>query len=59
MDKAKGDNEVVKLLIMICSYCCQFDLLNDEYMSIVGALKTYSSFSRSRTSLTGTYMRTL
>ena len=35
---------MVKLLIMIHSYCCQFDLLNDEYMSIVGAMKNLFSF---------------
>ena len=38
-DAAKKDNNVVDLLIMIRGYCCQFDSLNDEYMSIVGALK--------------------
>jgi hypothetical protein len=37
--KAREDNDVVNLLIMIRSYCCQFDSLNDEYISIVGALK--------------------
>jgi hypothetical protein len=42
--KAKEDNNVVKLLIMIRSYCCQFDSLNDEYMSIVGALKNLFFF---------------
>jgi hypothetical protein len=34
-DKAKADNNVVKLLIMIRGYCCQFDTLNNEYMLIV------------------------
>ena len=29
---------------MIRSYCCQFDLLNDEYMSIIGALKNLFFF---------------
>ena len=57
--KAREDNDVVKLLIMIRSYCCQFDSLNDEYMSIVGALKTFSFFSKSRSSLTRISMKTL
>ena len=43
-NKEKEDNNVVKLLIMIRSYCCQFDLLKDEYMSIVGALKNLFFF---------------
>ncbi len=35
----KNKNDVVSLLSMIREYCCQFDTLNDEYMSIVGAIK--------------------
>jgi hypothetical protein len=35
----KNKNDVVSLLSMIRGYCCQFDTLNDEYMSIVGAIK--------------------
>jgi hypothetical protein len=35
----KNKNDVVSLISMIRSYCCQFDTLNDEYMSIVGAIK--------------------
>jgi hypothetical protein len=35
----KKTNDVVSLLSMIQGYCCQFDTLNDEYMSIVGAIK--------------------
>ena len=38
-EKCKSGNDVGALLIMICSYCCQFDTLNDEYVSIVGAIK--------------------
>jgi hypothetical protein len=37
-DASKRDNNV-EALLMIRSYCCQFDTLNDEYMSIVGAIK--------------------
>jgi hypothetical protein len=29
---------------MIQGYCCQFDSLNDEYMSIVGAVKNLLYF---------------
>ncbi len=43
-DKSKGDNNMVQLLVMICSYCCRFDVLNDKYMSIVGALKNLLYF---------------
>ncbi len=38
-DASKKDNDVVALHMMIRSYCCQFDTLNDEYMPIVGAIK--------------------
>ena len=38
-DKAKADNNVVKLLFMIRGYCSQFDTLNNKYMSIVKSLK--------------------
>ncbi len=38
-EAAKRSNNVVDLLIMIRGYCCQFDSLNGEYMSIVGAIK--------------------
>ena len=34
----KNKNDVVSLLSMIRGYCCQFDTLNDEYMSIVGKI---------------------
>ena len=37
-DSAKADNNVVKLLIMIRRYFCQFDTLTDEYMLIVKSL---------------------
>lgn len=43
-DKAKGDNDVIKLLTMIRGYCCQFDALNDEYMGIVKSLKNLFFF---------------
>jgi hypothetical protein len=36
-DGAKSTNDVTKLLTMIRGYCCQFDLLSDEYMAIVAA----------------------
>ena len=44
-DNAKApDSNVVKLLIMIRGYCCQFDTLNDEYMLIVKSLKNLFYF---------------
>ena len=33
-DNVKADKDVVKLLTMIRGYCCQFDTLNNKYMSI-------------------------
>jgi hypothetical protein len=33
-DKAKAGNGVIKLLTIIRGYCCQFDTLNNKYMSI-------------------------
>jgi hypothetical protein len=46
-DTSKKDNDVMALLMMIRSYCCQFDTFNDEYMSIVGQSRTYyTSFRR-------------
>ena len=38
-DGAKSTNNVAKPLTMICGYCCQFDLLSNEYMAIVAAIK--------------------
>jgi len=38
-DNAKSSNDIIKLLTVIRGYCCQFDTLNDEYMSIVKSLK--------------------
>ena len=38
-DGAKNTNDVAKLLTMIRGYCCQFDLLSDEYTGIVVAIK--------------------
>ncbi len=38
---AKNGNNVAKLLMMIHGYCCQFDLLSNEYMAIVAAIKNY------------------
>ena len=43
-DSAKADNDVVKLLIMIRGYCCQFGTLDDEYMSTVKFLKNLVYF---------------
>ena len=40
----KNTNDTVLLLSMIQGYCCQFDSLNDEYMSIVGAVKNLLYF---------------
>ena len=38
-DEAKSGNDMIKLLTIIRGYCCQFDTLNDENMSIVKSLK--------------------
>jgi len=43
-DNAKSSNDIIKLLTMIRGYCCQFDTLNDEYMSIVKSLKNLFFF---------------
>ena len=49
-DGAKNTNNVAKLLTMIRWYCCQFDLLSDEYMAIVAAIKNlFYFFPESRT----------
>ncbi len=47
-DAIKKGNDVVALLIMIRSYCCQFDTLNDEYMLIAGAIKNLLQFFQKR-----------
>jgi hypothetical protein len=43
-DTAKSGNNVAKLLTMIRGYCCQFNLLSDEYMAIVAAIKNLFYF---------------
>jgi len=43
-DSAKSSNDIIKLLTIIRGYCCQFDTLNDEYMSIVKSLKNLFYF---------------
>jgi hypothetical protein len=43
-DKAKAGNDMIKLLTIIRGYCCQFDTLNDEFMSIVKSLKNLFYF---------------
>jgi hypothetical protein len=43
-DKEKAGNNVIKLLTIIRGYCCQFDTLNDEYMSIVKSLRNFFYF---------------
>ncbi len=43
-DTAKSGTDVAKLLTMIRGYCCQFDLLSDEYMVIVAAIKNLFYF---------------
>ncbi len=47
-DGAKSTNDVAKLLTMIRGYCCQFDLLSDEYMAIVAAIKNLFYFCPKR-----------
>jgi len=50
-DGAKSTNDVANLLSMIHGYCCQFDLLSDEYMAIVVAIKNlFYFFQRSEQS---------
>ncbi len=41
---AKSGNNVAKLSTMIRGYCCQFNLLSDEYMAIVAAIMNLSYF---------------
>jgi hypothetical protein len=43
-DTAKSGNDVANLLTMIHGYCCQFNLLSDEYMAIVAAIKNLFYF---------------
>ncbi len=43
-DNAKCTNDVAKLLITIRGYCCQFDLLSNEYMAIIAAIKNLFYF---------------
>ncbi len=43
-DTAKSGNNVAKLLTMIRGYCCQFNLLSNEYMAIVVAIKNLFYF---------------
>ncbi len=38
-DTAKSGNNMAKLLTMIRGYCCQFDLLSNEYIAIVAFIK--------------------
>jgi hypothetical protein len=55
-DRAKAGNNMIKLLTIIRGYCCQFDTLNYEYMSIVKSMKNFSiSFRKqSRQTLSST-----
>ena len=43
-DRAKASNNVIRLLTMISGYCCQFDILNYEYMSIAKPWKNLLYF---------------
>jgi hypothetical protein len=40
----KSGNNVAKLLMMICGYCCQFNLLSNKYIAIVAAIKNLFNF---------------
>ncbi len=51
----KNTNDVMSLLSMIRGYCCQFDTLNDEYMSIVGAIKNLLYFFQKPTQSNSDY----
>ncbi len=48
-DGCKKTNDVVLLLSMMQGYCCQFDILNDEHMLIVGAIKNLLYLFQKRT----------
>jgi hypothetical protein len=54
-DTAKSGNDVAKLLMMIRGYCCQFDLLSDEYMAIVAAIKNLFYFFQKAEQLNADY----
>jgi hypothetical protein len=43
-EKAKENNYIIQLLKMIRNYCCQFDTLNNEYLSIIGVFKNLFFF---------------
>jgi len=43
-DNVKSSNDIIKLLMIIRGYSCQFDTLNDEYMLIVKLLKNLFYF---------------
>jgi hypothetical protein len=43
-EKAKKSNNIIQLLKMMRNYCCQFDTLNNDYVSIVGAFKNLFFF---------------
>ncbi len=43
-DTAKSGKDMAKLLTMIHRYCCQFDVLSNEYMAIVVAIKNLFYF---------------
>jgi hypothetical protein len=48
-EKAKENNNIVQLLKMIRNYCCQFDTLNNEYVSVWAHSRTCSSLGISQT----------
>ncbi len=54
-DNAKRTNDMAKLLIMIRGYCCQFDLLSNEYMAIVAAIKNLFYFFQKNNQLNADY----
>jgi hypothetical protein len=54
-DTAKSSNNVAKLLTMIRGYCCQFNLLSNEYMAIVAAIKNLFYFFQKAEQLNADY----
>jgi hypothetical protein len=54
---AKSTNKLVKLLMMIHGYCCQFNLLSNDYMTILAAIK-YLFFFRRQSNQIRTTMKT-
>ncbi len=51
----KKENNLIALLTMIRGYCCQFDVLKDEYVAIVAAIKNLLYFFQKATQTNSDY----